>query len=124
MKTFQHLATFTYPADLLVARSLLESMEIECNIKDEMTVQVHNFYSNALGGIKLEVPTEKYDVGKSLLMERGFEYYLLDYKPELLPTEEASGKFSLITALKKSIRFVVLGFIVLLIIAFGLLINI
>ena len=78
MKDFQHIATFTYPADLLVVRSLLESMNIACMVKNELTVQVHNFYSNAIGGITLAVEAENYDTAKNLLLESGFEAYLVD----------------------------------------------
>lgn len=47
--------TYTLPHELAIHRSKLESMGIECFVKDELTVQVHNFYSNAIGGVKLQV---------------------------------------------------------------------
>jgi hypothetical protein len=47
--------SFTYPYELAILRSRLESENIECFVKDELTVQVNPFYSNAIGGIKLQV---------------------------------------------------------------------
>lgn len=49
------IKTFTYPHEAYVVRGKLESEGIETFTKDEMTVQVHNFYSNAVGGVKLQV---------------------------------------------------------------------
>src|SRR5690554_5196818 len=102
MQDFQHIATFTYPSDLLVAKSLLESMNIECNVKNEFTIQVHNFYSNAIGGIILEVPSEKYKDAKSLFVERGFENYLLDFSSEDGLVEQESEKITFSNILIRS----------------------
>jgi len=49
------IRTFTYPHEAAIIRSRLESEGIVCFLRDELTIQVHNFYSNAIGGIKLEV---------------------------------------------------------------------
>ncbi len=49
------IKTFTYPHEAYVIRARLESEGIETFLQDEMTVQVHNFYSNAIGGVKLQV---------------------------------------------------------------------
>jgi hypothetical protein len=38
-----------------VERGKLESEGIQTFLKDEATVQVYNFYSNAVGGVKLQV---------------------------------------------------------------------
>lgn len=58
------IKTFTYPHEAYVIRGKLESEGIRTFLKDEMTVQVHNFYSNAVGGVKLQVFAE--DAGKAL----------------------------------------------------------
>jgi len=47
--------TFTYPLDLAVVRGRLESEGIRCFVQDEMMAQVNPFYSNAIGGVKLQV---------------------------------------------------------------------
>lgn len=49
------IKTFTYPHEAYVIRGRLESEGIQTFLKDEMTVQVYNFYSNAIGGVKLQV---------------------------------------------------------------------
>jgi len=76
MKNLIEIATFTLPHELAVARTLLESHEIECVVKDELTVQVHNFYSNAIGGIALNVAEANVPKAEKLLQEHGFEEYI------------------------------------------------
>jgi len=49
------IATYSYPHEMAISRSKLEAHGIECFVRDELTVQVHNFYSNAIGEVKLEV---------------------------------------------------------------------
>jgi len=49
------IATYTFPHEVLIDKSKLEAYGIYCFVKDEITIQVHNFYSNALGGLKLQV---------------------------------------------------------------------
>lgn len=52
---FVTIMTFTYPTELVVLRAQLEDDEIECRVLNELAVQVYPFYSNAIGGIKLQV---------------------------------------------------------------------
>lgn len=61
------LATYTLPQDMHLHRSILELEGIECSVKDELTTQVHNFYSNAIGGAKLMVKPEDYEKAVSIL---------------------------------------------------------
>lgn len=55
MNDFVTLAVFTYPHEYLVLKLLLEKENIQYFFKNETMVGVFPFYSNALGGIKLEV---------------------------------------------------------------------
>ena len=55
MDPFITVATFTYPHEAAILKGRLESEGIECFLRDELTVQVYNFYSNAIGGVKLQV---------------------------------------------------------------------
>lgn len=64
--------TFTLPQEAYVARSLLEAEGILTFLKDEMTVQIHNFYSNTIGGVKLQVPERDVDNALKLLAEGGY----------------------------------------------------
>lgn len=59
--------TYTFPHELAIHKSKLESMGIECFVKDELTVQVHNFYSNAIGGIKLQVKEDDAEAAIEIL---------------------------------------------------------
>jgi len=72
MNHFQTVAIFTYPSEMAIARSFLESNNIECFVKDELTIQVHNFYSNAIGGIKMQVKQQDFKKARHLLLQRGF----------------------------------------------------
>lgn len=76
MNNLTEIATFTLPHELVVARTLLESHHIECIVNDELTVQVHNFYSNAIGGIALKVGANDIPNAEKLLKEYGFEEYI------------------------------------------------
>ena len=66
------IITFTFPSELVIIRSRLESEGIECFVQNELTAQVQPFYSNAIGGIKLQVKEE--DVAKAIeiLKEGGY----------------------------------------------------
>lgn len=72
MKNRVTIATFTLPTEMALARARLESEGIECFAQDEMTVQVHNFYSQALGGIKLQVAGDDVIRAMHILKEGGF----------------------------------------------------
>lgn len=67
MQKLVTIKTFTYPHEAYIIRGRLESEGIYTFLKDEMTVQVHNFYSNAVGGVKLQVPYEDVDRALSII---------------------------------------------------------
>lgn len=52
---FITVAVFDYAHELIIIRSRLESEGVECKTVDELTVQVNPLYSQAIGGIKLQV---------------------------------------------------------------------
>ncbi len=111
MENYQLIAIFTYPSDLVIAKTLLESHNINCYVRDELTVQVHNFYSNAIGGIRLEVPKDKADLGKKLLKENGFNNILID-------TDDSKEDYHpfIYKLIKIGVRFIVIATILLIII--------
>ncbi len=49
------VATFSTPTEAHVVLSRLESSGIDAAIRDEFTVIFDWFYSNAIGGVKIEV---------------------------------------------------------------------
>jgi hypothetical protein len=66
------IISFTFPHEAHIAKGYLESNGIETFLKDEMTVQVNNFYSNAVGGVKLMIKESDYEQGLLLLKNSGY----------------------------------------------------
>lgn len=66
------VAEFTWPTDAAIPKGLLDAAGIENQLKDELTVQVYNLYSNAIGGVKLQVPSDEYERAREVLREGGF----------------------------------------------------
>lgn len=72
MTNWNIIISFTYPHEAHLAKGRLESEGIEVFIKDELTAQVNNFYSNAIGGVKLLVKDSDYDNAYKILIESGY----------------------------------------------------
>ena len=66
------IISFVYPHKAHLAKAFLESLGIDVILKDEFTVQVYNFYSNAIGGVKLFVESDKEDDALLLLQDGGY----------------------------------------------------
>ena len=64
--------TFTYAHEVAVIRSRLEAEGIFCFAKDELTAQVSPFYSNAIGGVKLQVRESDLQQTVEILKEAGY----------------------------------------------------
>ncbi len=64
--------TTTYPQDIYLPQSLLESEGIPTILRDELTAQVHNFYSTAIGGVKLLVRQSDAPRALEILADGGF----------------------------------------------------
>jgi hypothetical protein len=65
------IQTYTFPQEAYMIRALLEAEGFSVFLKDELTVQVQNFYSNAVGGIKLQVRAEEVSAATIFLQESG-----------------------------------------------------
>jgi len=65
MNNWITIITFTLPHEAYIAKGRLESEGINTIIKDELTAQVYNFYSNVLGGVKLLINVQ-------ILIDGGF----------------------------------------------------
>jgi len=72
MDNLKTIITFTLPQDAYLAKGYLESEGVETFILDELTAQVYNFYSNAIGGVKLQVNEEDYENGLRILQKGGY----------------------------------------------------
>lgn len=66
------IKTFTYVNDTAIVKSILDAEGIYYFVKDELTAQMHPFYSNAIAGIKLQVREEDVDKAISILKETGY----------------------------------------------------
>lgn len=71
MNRYITVATFQYPHQAHVIKSKLESYGVTVFLKDELTVQAHNFLSNAVGGIKLQIMESDLEKALPLLKEAG-----------------------------------------------------
>ncbi len=63
------IATYSNISELSIARGRLEADGIECFVQDELTVQVYNFYNQAVGGVKLQVKQEDVETARRILIE-------------------------------------------------------
>lgn len=55
MKNFKTIAIFQYPAEYSVLQLLFDQAEIRYFFQNETMISVFPFYSNAIGGIRLQV---------------------------------------------------------------------
>lgn len=80
----------TLPQNIYLAQSYLESEGIPTLLKDELTAQVNNFYSNAIGGVKMLVPEAEAGRAGQLLAEAGYvvERYIPDSPLETIQTTD------------------------------------
>lgn len=83
MKDLVTIKTYIYPYSLAIVKSLLDDEGIYYFIKDELVVQTNPLYSNAVGGIKLQVRSEDADRVTVLLKESGL--WDIQEVPELSP---------------------------------------
>jgi len=77
------IRTFTFPQEAYLVKSLLESEGISVFLKDELMVQVYNFASNAIGGVKLQVMERDIEKASGILAEHGY----LEDEPMREPSE-------------------------------------
>jgi DNA-directed RNA polymerase subunit RPC12/RpoP len=88
---FITVLTFTFAHEGAIIKGRLESEGIPCFMRDELTAQVAPFYSNAIGGVKLQVRESDLNQAIEILKETG---YIKDdgwhpSKESLLPDKQA-----------------------------------
>jgi antitoxin component of RelBE/YafQ-DinJ toxin-antitoxin module len=69
---------FTVVADALLAKTVLDSAEIECFLFDENVIRMDWFYSNAVGGVKLLVRARDAAAATELLSQKSPEEFAVD----------------------------------------------
>ncbi|MCF8219523.1 MAG: DUF2007 domain-containing protein [Bacteroidales bacterium] len=72
MNDWVTVLTTDLPQEAHLAKAKLESEGINVFMKDEMTAQVHNFYSNAIGGVKLQIEDKDYQKAMDILKASGY----------------------------------------------------
>ncbi len=80
MENWKTVITFTQPHEAHFAKGLLESKGIETIMRDELTAQVNNFYSNAIGGVKLDVIECDLSNATTILREGGYIKEVVEMK--------------------------------------------
>jgi hypothetical protein len=63
------IARFSFPFEAQIAKSKLEAMGIPAFVADEHTINMDWLYSNAMGGVRLQVLQEQADEAIALLKE-------------------------------------------------------
>lgn len=66
------IKTFVYPHDAFILKGKLEAEGVYCFLKDELTVQTDNFFSPAVGGVKLQVRESEYLQAEEILKAGGY----------------------------------------------------
>lgn len=74
MSTWKEAISLTLPTEAHMIQGYLASEGVESILKDEFTTQVNNFYSNALGGVKVMVKEEDYETALQILEKGGYLY--------------------------------------------------
>lgn len=95
MDSWVTVQIFTLPTEAQLAQLRLESEGITCFLKDEETIGVMNLYSNALGGIKLQVLNEDILKAREILISGGFiniEKNKAKKKIEVIPESDVKDK--------------------------------
>lgn len=67
MNNFKTIAIFQYPTEYAVLQLLFDQEEIRYVFMNETMISVFPFYSNAIGGIRLQVHVEDIELAKELM---------------------------------------------------------
>jgi Putative prokaryotic signal transducing protein len=63
------VATYSFPYEAQIARAKLDSEGIPAFVADEQTINMQWLYSNALGGVRLQVPKQFAQQASEILAE-------------------------------------------------------
>jgi hypothetical protein len=83
MSDWREAISLTFPSEAHMIQGFLESEGIVTILKDEMTTQVNNMYSNAVGGVKVMVREEDFENAQQILIKGG---YINPEKPQKIET--------------------------------------
>jgi len=63
------IATYSFPYEAQIARAHLDAEGIPAFVADEHTINMQWLYSNAMGGVRLQVPSVYAEQAKAILAE-------------------------------------------------------
>lgn len=92
MSNWRVAISLTFPSQAHMVQGYLESEGIDTMLKDELTTQVNNFYSNALGGVKVLVREENYENAQLILQKGGYINPEKEPKIELVYVDNSTNK--------------------------------
>jgi hypothetical protein len=72
MNDWVTVASFNYAHQAELLKGRIESEGITCNLKDELTATANPFYSNAIGGVKVQVRQDDVEKTIPILKELGY----------------------------------------------------
>jgi DNA-directed RNA polymerase subunit RPC12/RpoP len=91
-KNLVTLGSFEFLADVQIIKGRLESEGINVTLKDENTIGVEPFASNAIGGIKLQVHTSDKEKAQAIYNE--LRKYAVDENGDLIKCPNCSAQKS------------------------------
>lgn len=117
MNDWVYLVSFTYPHEANLVKLNLEAEGVAVWMKDELTVQVNNYLSNAIGGVKLFVSQEDYEKARNILIEDGTIKEEIQKPMKLMVfLDHVSSKIPFVNKLRFELRSLLLIVFVLLLI--------
>ncbi len=69
MEAFKTVAIFSYPHEIVVLKHILDQEGIQYHFENEAMMNIVPFYGNALGGIKLKIHPNDFEVVQCILKE-------------------------------------------------------
>ncbi len=67
MNNFKTIAIFQYPAEYVVLKLLFDQEEIRYVFMNETMISVFPIYSNAIGGIRLQVHIDDIEIAEEII---------------------------------------------------------
>jgi hypothetical protein len=102
---FVTIKTFTYSHEISIVRGRLEAEDIECAVQDELMAQINPFYSNAIGGVKLQVRESDLERATEILTESGYQVDEYDSPNPLYATlDKATSRIPFIRNMRLEFR--------------------
>jgi len=109
IEQWKFLVSFLYSHEVGIAKSKLESENIEVLLKDENIVQAHPFSAQAIGGIKLFVKEENFDEAFQIMKDMGHVNEEKDHGNEFLKyLEKLTTHVPIIGKVQVGLRLVIL----------------